>query len=173
MRKIVIPVAALLVLVAGGVAWANSGRRGTEQAGSVGRFGVLNEVLGDLVEDGTITQHQSDVIVVALDEAKSEALEAMRELRAQLDSYWEDGVLTSEEIAELPFADRIADRDGPLADALADGQITKEELREFARPRYRHMGRTGPWHRGEQGGHWHQGSSGFKGFPDKTGGSSG
>ena len=173
MRKIVIPLAALLVLVAGSVALANTGRRGTDQGGPTGRVAVLDEVLGDLVEDGTITEHQSDTIVAAVEEAKTEALAAVREARARLGSFWEDGVLTSEEIAELPFADRITDPEGPLADALADGEITKEELRELARPRYGHMGRTGPWHRGGHGGHWDHGSRGSKGFQDKTEGSSG
>lgn len=172
MRRIVIPLAALLVLVTSSVALAGAGRRGTEQGGPTGRVAVLDEVLGDLVEDGTITQHQSDTIVAALEEAKAEALAALREARARLDSFWEDGVLTSEEIAELPFADLIMDPDGPLADAMADGQVTKEELGALSKSWSGHLGRPGGWHRGGHADSWHDGSRSMKGFQHRTGGHS-
>ena len=50
-------------------------------------------------------------------------------------------MLTSEEIAQLPIADRITDPDGP-AEAMEDGQITKEELKQS---RSAHAGRRGRW----------------------------
>ncbi|MXZ68103.1 MAG: hypothetical protein F4Z17_03725 [Acidimicrobiia bacterium] len=52
-------------------------------------------------------------------------------MKGLLDSFWDDGVLTAEEIAQLPNAHRITGADGPLADALTDGQITKEEMEEI------------------------------------------
>lgn len=107
MRKIVIPLSALLVLVAGSVAWSHGGRRETEPEGSGGRVGALVEVLGDLVEDGTITQEQSDAIVSSLEEKKAEA--------------------------------------------LGDGEITKDELSELQKPGFGHMRRGARGHRGSFG----------------------
>ena len=170
MRKIAIPIVALLVLVAGSVALASTGLRDTEHASLIGKVGILDTVLGDLVEDGTLTQQQSDAIVTALEEAKADALAAVGEARAQLESAWEDGVLTSEEIAGLPFGDWITDPDGPLSEALADGQITKEELNELAGSRHGHFGRTRGWRHGGHGDHGHRGLWGLKGLHDSTSG---
>ncbi len=152
MRKYVIPVAVLLVLVVGSVAWAYVGRQGPKAEGSIGVTGVLEEVLGDLVGDGTITRNQSDAIVTALEERKAETRATWEEHKSQLATFWEDGILTSDEIAQLPMANRITDPDGPLAEALEDGSITKEELEELSRSRGGHRGRSGSWHRGKHGG---------------------
>ena len=139
MRRMVLIGAAALVLGVAAVAWAGPGpEAGTGEAGesagekSEHRRGMgLGSVLADLVEDGTITQEQADAIIAAVEEKRSAARAARQQMKALLDSFWEDGVLTSEEIAQLPNADRIADADGPFADALADGQITKEEMEEI------------------------------------------
>ncbi len=158
MRKYMIPAAVLLVLVIGTVAWASVGRQGPKVEGSIGGPGVLEEVLGDLVEDGTITQNQSDAIVTAIEERKAEAHATWEEHKSQLATFWEDGILTSEEIEQLPMANWITDPDGPLAEALEDGSITKEELDELSRYRGGHRGRSGSWHRGghEEGRRHHE-----------------
>ena len=130
MRKIVIPVVAVLVLGVATIAWARAGHHGSEHRSRYERAGLLEQVLEDLVEGETITQEQSDAIVAALEEKRAEVLEARRTARAHLESFLEDDVLTSEEIAELPFAARLTDPDGPFAGALEDGQITKEELED-------------------------------------------
>lgn len=51
----IIPAAALLVLLAGSAAWAHEEWHGTEH-GESGRSHSLEMVLGDLVEDGQITR---------------------------------------------------------------------------------------------------------------------
>ncbi len=163
MRRYIIPVAALLVLVAGSVAWAYSGRQGPGVAGpngttGGGATGVLEEVLADLVADGTINQDQSDAIVAAVEERKTEIMDARKGLKTQMMAFWEDGILTADEIEQLPVADWITDPDGPLAEALEDGSITREELEELATTRRGYLGqpgRSGPWHRGAHGGRWH------------------
>ena len=131
MRKVVIPIAAVLVLGVATAVMARGGDRGSSTRVPVGAASLLEQVLGDLVEDGTITQAQSDAITTALEGKRSEALEAAKAALDQLKAFWEDDVLTSDEISQLPFADRFTDDDSPFAGALEDGEITKEELDEI------------------------------------------
>jgi hypothetical protein len=51
-------------------------------------------------------------------------------LGMRLGSLLDDGVITAEELATLPDDSPLKDADGPLAEALEDGQITAAELRE-------------------------------------------
>ena len=99
---------------------------------------LLEEVLADLVDQGVITQEQSDAIVGALeakvDERRAEAearREEMRQTWEQVQGFLEDGVITQDEINQLP-------EDSPLREAFnsiaEDGQITADQLREL-----------GPW----------------------------
>ena len=136
MRRMVVVGAAVLVLGVAAIAWAQTGSEESdgefaEEAWEHPARAGLDSVLADLVEDGTITQEQADAIMVAIEEKRSAARAARAEMKGLLRSFWEDGVLTSDEIAQLPNADRITDADGPFADALADGQITKEEMEEI------------------------------------------
>ena len=152
MRRLFVIGAAALVLGVAAAAWAQTDSE--ESAGENGEPEVgarehpaglgLGSILADLVEDGTITQEQADAIIAAVEEKRSAARAARQEMKTLLDSFWEDGVLTADELAQLPNADRITATDGPLADALADGQITKEEMEE-ARDRM-------PGRRGHHGG---------------------
>ncbi len=130
--KIVAALAALLLIGGAAVAY---GQESTDDATTKesGRFGgwlrhnrgeILQSVLADLVTDGVIDQAQSDAIVAAL-EAKRDEYAAARDL---MQSFWEDGVLTSEEIAQLPEPNVFIDPDGPFADALADGELTSDEV---------------------------------------------
>jgi hypothetical protein len=88
----------------------------------------LQGVLSDLVGDGTIDQHQADAITSAV-QAKAEAAQAERKANRDLiEGFLADGVITSDELAQLPEDSPLRDPNGPFADALADGQITAEEL---------------------------------------------
>ena len=142
MRRVFLIGAAALVLGLGAAAWAQTGSE--ESAGETEESGEsageawehparagLDSVLAVLVEDGAITQEQADAIIAAVDEKRSAARAAREEMKALLDTFWEDEVLTAEEIAQFPHADRIIAADGPFSDALSDGQITKEELEEI------------------------------------------
>ncbi len=92
----------------------------------------LQEVLDDLVADGTISQEQADAIADAL-KAKAEELKAGKdELRELIAGFLEDGVITSDELAQLPEDHIFNDPDGPFADALADGELTQDEIAAVA-----------------------------------------
>ena len=131
MRKTVIPIVAVLVLGVATAVMARGGHRGLADGARTGETSLLEQVLGDLVEDETITQDQSDAITTALENKRTQAREARQATRDQIDEFWEDDVLTSDEISQLPSADRITAPDGPFAEALEDGQITREEFEEI------------------------------------------
>ena len=86
MRRIVIPVVAVLLLGIATVAWARSGHRGAEHAGVDNGVDMLEEVLDELVDAGTITQEQSDAITTALENKRAATLQARQELAALLKS---------------------------------------------------------------------------------------
>jgi membrane-bound lytic murein transglycosylase B len=90
--------------------------------------GLLDEVLADLVANATITQAQADAITGAIAdkvEAKRAELEALRQ---KWQEFIADGVITQDEIDQLPA-------DNPLRqawDSIAqDGQVTLDQLRGF------------------------------------------
>ncbi len=99
-----------------------------------GRGGLLDEVLAELVTDGLITQEQSDAITEALTtraeerradfEAEREQLRAMWE---QIQGFLEDGVISADEIAQLPDDNPFSAIEG----ILEDGQVTVEELQSL------------------------------------------
>jgi hypothetical protein len=92
---------------------------------------LLDDVLTDLVDNGTISQAQADSINDALDQAVADKQAEFEAQRQQMEQTWdqihsflEDGVITSDEIAQLPEDNPLSN----LEDILADGQITQEEL---------------------------------------------
>ena len=137
MRKgVILTLAGALVLGVGILASAQSSEPTTESESEGkehrrGKHGFVRdqigrEVLAELVEGGTITQAQMEAILAAF-EAKKAELEAERSERvSQWKSFWEDGVLTADEIEQLPISDKFLDEDGPFAEALQDGQITED-----------------------------------------------
>lgn len=146
MRKIVIPIAAVLVLGVATAVMARGAHRGSPGGAGIEGKSLLEGVLADLVDEGTITEEQAGAITTALAEKRSRALEEAKAALDQLKAFWEDDVLTADEISRLPFADRVADGDGPFAEALQDGQITKEELDEIRSepsPGHRRFGHHG------------------------------
>ena len=119
----------------------------------------LADVLTDLVANGTITQEQSDAINEAVDtklnEKRAEMEQRREEMQAaheQLRAFLEDGVITQEELDQLPA-------DHPLRNLdtiLDDGQITLEELGDIG-GRFHGFGPGGrfggPGFKGEGRGH--------------------
>jgi hypothetical protein len=99
---------------------------------------ILDEVLADLVADGTISQSQADAITDAI-AAKAEEIREGLPARVRhpfrtglrLGALLDDGVITAEELAELPDGHPLNDPDGPAAAYLEDGEITADELRSL------------------------------------------
>lgn len=131
MRRLIIVVAAgaLLLVAATSVLAAPTGAGPTSVVRSaVGLAGdVLSDVLDELVTAGTITQSQADAIETAVDEKRAELQAEREKLREQMQTFLEDGVITADELAQLP-------EDHPLRNLdqyLEDGQLTADELREL------------------------------------------
>jgi hypothetical protein len=119
----------------------------------IGAHSLLSDVLANLVSTGVITQDQADAITAALTQvvddrhAEMEAKrQQMQEMWTEIRSFLEDGVITAEEIAQLPDDNPFSN----LEDILADGQVTLEELRSvapFGGPAFGPGGFDGPgWH---------------------------
>jgi len=101
------------------------------------RAWILDEVLAGLVDDGTLSQAQSDTVrdrfAAHVEDAMAERQlrrEAAREMRDLIEGFLEDDVITADELSQLPEDHPLRDEDGVFADALADGQITRDELRQ-------------------------------------------
>ena len=136
MRKAIFAGAVVLVLSIGTVVLADHGRgwfeRGDSTDGELFTYknSILEEVLADLVSNGALAQVQVDAIMTALGEKQAELVEARKQAKEQLQSFWEDDVLTEDEINQLPSAEHILQMEG-VAQALEDGQITRQELAQL------------------------------------------
>lgn len=148
MKKVIAAVAAAGVLVAGaftasvvagsGTATAQTEEESTEVAPR-GPGSMLSEVLDELVAEGTIDQETADELAAAI-EAKVEEKRASGEFGprghrhgrggGELRGLLDDGVISEEELAELPDDHPLNDPEGPAAGYL-DGGITEEELDEI------------------------------------------
>lgn len=130
-------IAALTVgaLVVGGSAIASAQTADPATDPATDRPGIVSQVLDELVTDGVITEDQAAAIVTALDEARQERRAERQARREQLRSFWEDGVLTADEIAQLPEPNPFSDPDGPFAAYLDDGQLTTDEVRQVREAR--------------------------------------
>jgi hypothetical protein len=149
MKKVIAALAAAGVLVAaaftasivtdGGVATAQVPDEGTTTVERPERGAHFREVLDTLVAAGTIRQDQADTIeeaMVAKHEELRESGEGFRHHRGSrggfgLRGLLEDDVISADELAELPDDHPFNDPDGPAADYLDDGQLTRDELKEI------------------------------------------
>lgn len=123
-------IAAVVVggMLIGGAAVASAQEEATTSTTATVGWGhhrgdVAETVLAELVADGTITQDQADAIVAAFEAKRSD----MQENRTLLEGFWEDDVLSSEEIAQLNEPNRFTAIDSPFAEALTDGELTRDE----------------------------------------------
>lgn len=104
----------------------------------VERTGPLVEVLDGLVADDVLTRDQADEVEARLRAAHEEWREERRERRDErradrqlIREFLEDDVIDSDELAQLGDDHPFNDPDGPFADAVADGELTREELAEL------------------------------------------
>lgn len=91
--------------------------------------GLLSDVLADLVSDGTINQSQADKIISELQARRDARRAAAEAQRQQLRGFLEDGVITADELAQLPADSPLRQ----LESLLDDGQITQDELQQLGR----------------------------------------
>ena len=105
------------------------------------RGGHLEGFFSDMVAEGVISQDQADTLTAELRERFEERRAAIAERREAFQAAWEDNVLTVAELEELG-AGRILAEDGPFADALEDGELTRAEFEEIRRE----FPRRGPGH---------------------------
>jgi polyhydroxyalkanoate synthesis regulator phasin len=144
-RKLLgIPLAGLLLVGGATAVLAATGAGAFVVTTAGGASTLLADVLSDLVDDGVINQDQADAITDAVDERR-EALKAeMEARREQMRGFLEDGVLSAEELAQLP-------EDHPLRNLdqyLEDGQLTEDELSQLRGFGGRGFGGFGPGHHG-------------------------
>ncbi|MEZ5175473.1 MAG: hypothetical protein R2823_04625 [Acidimicrobiia bacterium] len=152
MKRIIASVVAAGVLVTGAVvaasvisspASAQDDGTTTEQADRPDFVPPLEQALSDLVDDGTITQAQADTILETVKAKREELREKRpgwvdhrrrhmrRHLHRQIADLLEDGVISADEIADLPERHPFRNEDGPFAELLEDGQITQAEWDAF------------------------------------------
>jgi polyhydroxyalkanoate synthesis regulator phasin len=131
-RKLLgVPLAGVLLIGGATAVLAQSdGVEGVTSAvgGAVERAGgVLQEVLDGLVDDGTLTQEEADAVSDGVETRREEIHTERQALREQMRGFLEDGVISAEELAQLP-------EDHPLRNLdtyLEDGQLTEDELAEL------------------------------------------
>ena len=97
---------------------------------------ALTTALDKLVADGTITAAQKEAILGAVtDEREARAAErkaqreALKAQREQVKGFLSDGVITQEELDQLPADSPLRS----LTSLLDDGKITTDELRQLGR----------------------------------------
>jgi hypothetical protein len=108
---------------------------------------LVENLLDEMVADGVIDSDQATAIESWLETRRGELRAQREEMRATHEAAWEDGILTTDEAATLPFGDRLLAEDSPFADAWADGQLTQDEfdaVKAEIGPRRHHRGGLGP-----------------------------
>ena len=102
----------------------------------------ISSFFDDMVAEGVISQDQADTMLAELEDRHEARVAERQERRDAFESAWEDDVLTVAELEELG-ADRILDEDGPFAEALDDGEITRDEF-DAIRAEFGHRHHRGP-----------------------------
>ncbi len=119
---------------------ANEPTDGRIHVGFGGGVDLLEQVLADRVTAGTITQDQSDAITDALAAEVETRRSAAQEEMELWQGFIEDGVITQDEVNQLPEDSPFREIFNSIAE---DGQVSLDQLREL-RPGFGH-GR-GPGH---------------------------
>ena len=116
-----------------GTASAQETEAGTDEARGFFSRGLefLQGVLSDLVSDGTLSQEDADAVADAV-ETEAASMQAEHEaLREAIEAAFEDDVLTEAEAASvLPDDHKWLSEE--FDEAWADGELTKDEIRELS-----------------------------------------
>jgi hypothetical protein len=149
-KKLLTAIVAATILVAAGVATAaitspgvasaqEDPEESTEETNDrpfKDHSSILEDVLSDLVADGIIDQSQADAILEALESKAAELRSEAQNLRGLISGFLEDGVITTEELDQLPDVFPFNNLESIFGDALDDGELTQDELSEaFPHPR--------------------------------------
>jgi polyhydroxyalkanoate synthesis regulator phasin len=142
-KTLVLPVAGLLLVAAAGVALATSGSPATgasdlvvpaadtptptpaASTAPVQKDTLLSGVLDELVTKGTISAAQKTAILDALQTERTARQTLRKQEAQQLKDFLSDGVITQDELNQLPADSPIR----KLTGLLDDGKITIDELR--------------------------------------------
>ena len=174
-KTLVVPLAGLLLVVAGGAALATSGAAPAADTGKVvptaetaapapsagttvkpEKDTALTEVLDDLVAKNTITAAQKTAILDALKTERAARLaerkaarEEQKALQQKIKGFLSDGVITQAELDQLP-ADHPLRK---LTTLMDDGKITTDELKSLGRGGMKDLGIGGGrgWKNGQGG----------------------
>jgi polyhydroxyalkanoate synthesis regulator phasin len=162
-KTLVLPVAALMVVGAAGAVFAATGNpapagrdtvipaadatpapAASTAPAPVAKDSLLSDVLDGLVTKGTITGTQKTAILDALASERTARRTLKQQERQQLKDFLSDGVITQDELNQLPADSPIR----KLTGILDDGKITIDELRGVRRGL---MGAPGPGRLGGRG----------------------
>lgn len=142
-KTLVLPLAAALVVGIAGVVLATSGPPATDGSAAivpaadtptptpaastapVAKDTLLSDVLDELVTKGTITAAQKTAILDALQTERTARRTLRQQEAQQLRDFLSDGVITQDELNQLPADSPIR----KLTGLLDDGKITIDELR--------------------------------------------
>ena len=149
-KKIMASLAAGVILIGAGVVFsivstpaiAVAGEDSADDGAAPRVIGFLQRVLDKLVAEGTIEEQDAEAVLSAVEDELAELREQRPELGAQprrhllrmgarIGALLDDGGISQEEYDSLPEDSRLRDID--VGDALDDGLITPEELREILR----------------------------------------
>ena len=160
MKTLIVSIAAAGVLVAGAFiassvttspVEAQTPDTTTQQPDRPDRGEVFDEVIAELVAEGTIDTAQAEAIKEAFQAKHDELVAEFGEnrrghhpfRRGALKGLLADDVITEDEIAGLPDDHPLKTGESPLAELLEDdGQITADELETFKE--------ENGWHHGER-----------------------
>lgn len=105
---------------------------------------LLSDVLDQLVTKGTINSSQRTAILDAVQAERQARVAERKQAREQLRTFLSDGVITQDELNQLPADSPLRE----MTNLMADGKITIDELRSLGRGILGELGGRGFGHGG-------------------------
>ena len=100
---------------------------------------LLEDVLSDLVEEGTLSQNQSDSVLSAVESKKLTMKAERKEIKNLINEMLEDGKITIVELDSVATIDqeKIDRFKEHFSEELEDGVISEEEFKDNIKSHYR------------------------------------